>query len=284
MPCSLEYHKTMNYKKMFEYLDREGYKGHDCDNAGLHIHADRKYLGNSVLKQELVISKILYILEKFNDKICRIARRGNTYSKFVGDGNNEKSIAELYKKYKDKGKYVALNLSHKDTIEFRCFKSTLKYETFILTLEFVQDIINFAKQINIEDIETITWDDVMSTFSLELKRYYYNRKEKEEKATNSYLSNTEVYAATSADVSFSGTITVRNGSGINIRSPDDVMTDNSIRANAASMEDINGASDALLRAYYAYSNACNMIDNRAVVTLAQSIENSDEQRNGVSDL
>lgn len=85
MPCSLEFHKNkMNYREMFEYLDKEGYKGHDCETAGLHIHANRSYLGKSRISQELVISKILYILEKFNDEICVIARRDNEYSEFVG--------------------------------------------------------------------------------------------------------------------------------------------------------------------------------------------------------
>lgn len=181
MPCSLEYHKTLNYKQMFEYLDKQGYKGHDADNAGLHIHADRKYLGQTELMQQLTIAKILYILEKFNDEICVIARRNNSYSEFVGNGKDESSIVDLYGKYKNKGKRAALNLQHPETIEFRCFRSTLKYETFILTLEFVQDIINYAKSINIEETEFIQWNDLMDTFSNELKLYYKKRLEKESK-------------------------------------------------------------------------------------------------------
>lgn len=180
MPCTLEFHKNnMNYKELFKYLDEIGYKGHDCENAGLHIHADRSYLGNSELKQQLVITKILYILEKFNNEICVIARRDHEYSKFVGDRNNEKSVVELYNKYKNTGKRVALNLQHENTIEFRCFKSTLKHETFLLTLEFVKDIIDYAKSINIEEIELIQWNDLMNTFSKELKDYYNKRLEKE---------------------------------------------------------------------------------------------------------
>lgn len=102
MPCSLEFHKNkMNYREMFEYLDKEGYKGHDCETAGLHIHANRSYLGKSRISQELVISKILYILEKFNNEICVIARRDNDYSEFAGEKQNEDSIVELYGKYKD---------------------------------------------------------------------------------------------------------------------------------------------------------------------------------------
>lgn len=183
MPCSLEFHKNkMNYREMFEYLDKEGYKGHDCETAGLHIHANRSYLGKSRISQELVISKILYILEKFNDEICVIARRDNDYSEFAGEKQNEDSIVELYGKYKDKGKRAALNLQHKDTIEFRMFKSTLKYETFILTLEFVKDIIDYAKSVDIEEIELAKWSDLMNCFSTELREYYefrYHKKVKD---------------------------------------------------------------------------------------------------------
>ena len=181
MPCTLNYHKQrMNYKELFKYLDELGYKGHDCENAGLHIHADRSYLGSTELKQQLVITKILYILEKFNDEICVIARRNHEYSKFVGKEEAKETLHKLYSKYNDSGKKVALNLKHKDTIEFRCFRSTLKYETFILTLEFVKNIIDYAKQINIEEIELIQWSDLMNTFSEELKEYYNDRLEKEE--------------------------------------------------------------------------------------------------------
>lgn len=185
MPCSLEFHKNkMNYHEMFEYLDKEGYKGHDCETAGLHIHANRNYLGKSRISQELVISKILYILEKFNDEICVIARRDNEYSEFVGSKKEENSLVELYGKYKDHGKRAALNLQHKDTIEFRMFKSTLKYETFILTLEFVKDIIDYAKSVDIEEIELAKWSDLMNCFSSELRKYYEFRYQKKVKDIN----------------------------------------------------------------------------------------------------
>ena len=175
MPCSLEFHKNkMNYRKMFKYLDSVGYKGHDCDCAGLHIHADRKYLGRTKFQQDLVIAKILYIIEKFNDDLCIIARRNNDYSVFCGD-----TAVTLYGKYKNIGKRAALNLQHSNTIEFRMFRSTLKYETLLLTLELVQDIINFSKNISFEGLEDMSWNDLMDTFSDDLKRYYISRRNKE---------------------------------------------------------------------------------------------------------
>ncbi len=180
MPCSLEFHKNkMNYRKMFKYLDSVGYKGHDCDCAGLHIHADRKYLGKTKFQQDLVIAKILYIIEKFNDDLCIIARRNNDYSVFCGDKCASDTAITLYGKYRNTGKRAALNLQHPNTIEFRMFRSTLKYETLLLTLELVQDIINFSKNISFEELEDMSWNDLMDTFSDDLKRYYISRRNKE---------------------------------------------------------------------------------------------------------
>lgn len=180
MPCSLEFHKNkMNYRKMFKYLDSVGYKGHDCDCAGLHIHADRKYLGRTKFQQDLVIAKILYIIEKFNDDLCIIARRNNDYSVFCGDKCTSDTAVTLYGKYRNIGKRAALNLQHSNTIEFRMFRSTLKYETLLLTLELVQDIINFSKNISFEELEDMSWNNLMDTFSDELKEYYISRRNKE---------------------------------------------------------------------------------------------------------
>lgn len=178
MPCSLEVHKTLNYKEMFKFLVDCGYRGHDCENAGMHIHVDREYLGDTKFKQQLVISKIIYILEKFNDDICVIARKNHDYSQFIG-GSNDTPFT-LYQAYKDYGKRAALNLQHDETIEFRCFRSTLKYETFILTLEFVQCIVDFAKTINIEEIESVAWQDLMAKFPKSVQDYYTNRKQRVE--------------------------------------------------------------------------------------------------------
>lgn len=216
MPCTLEYHKKeMKYKEMFEYLDKHGYKAHDTTTCGLHVHADRSYLGKSKLVQQLTISKILYILEKFNDEICVIARRNNEYSRFVGKDEVNESLDVLYNKYKNTGKKVALNLQHENTIEFRMFKGTLKYETFLLTLEFVKDIIDYAKKINIEEIELMKWNDLMDTFSDELKEYYNERLKKEkEKASEKVddkidLANTvEAYGELSTLASYIDSINI----------------------------------------------------------------------------
>lgn len=105
--------------------------------------------------------------------------------RFIGEGRD---YIERYLYPDDpnntKGKRAALNLQHKDTIEFRMFKSTLKYETFILTLEFVKDIIDYAKSVDIEEIELAKWSDLMNCFSSELRKYYEFRYQKKVKDIN----------------------------------------------------------------------------------------------------
>ena len=180
MPCSLRYHKEkMNYKELFKYLDEIGYKGHDCESAGLHVHVNRDYLGETKFQQELVISKILYLMEKFNKEICVIARRSTYYSDFPGDKENVETLFSNFDKYLDKGKNAALNLQHPNTIEFRMFKSTLNYDSFINVLDFVACIVDYARVTSIEDIEFAKWEDFMNVFPNNLKKYYTYRFEYE---------------------------------------------------------------------------------------------------------
>ena len=180
MPCSLRYHKEkMNYKDLFKYLDEIGYKGHGCESAGLHVHVNRDYLGETKYQQELVISKILYLMEKFNKEICVIARRSTYYSDFPGDKENVETLFSNFDKYLDKGKNAALNLQHPNTIEFRMFKSTLNYDSFINVLDFVACLVDYARVTSIEDIEFSQWEDLMDLFPNNLKKYYTYRFEYE---------------------------------------------------------------------------------------------------------
>ena len=82
-------------------------------------------------------------------------------------------------KYLDKGKNAALNLQHPNTIEFRMFKSTLNYDSFINVLDFVACIVDYARVTSIEDIEFAKWEDFMNVFPNNLKKYYTYRFEYE---------------------------------------------------------------------------------------------------------
>ena len=93
---------------------------------------------------------------------------------------------ETYKKAKEKyaGRYVAVNLTNYETIEFRLFRGTLRYETFIATLQLVSEICNTAISLTDKEMENLSWSDFVLRIDkekrselidyLKLKQLYVN--------------------------------------------------------------------------------------------------------------
>ena len=133
-PATLDEHR----KKWSALLDKlpEGLSSFERDNCGLHIHASRKHLS------QLTIGKILaFVNARTNKKfVTELAQR------------NASSYAELktYKQIKHvkypEGRYEALNLTNKATIEFRIFKGNLSKDKVFRALEFVDAIIKFCER------------------------------------------------------------------------------------------------------------------------------------------
>ena len=90
--------------------------------------------------------------------------------------DNEKTIIDKLKVCKSKGRYQAINLENENTVEFRIFKGTLNYNTFLASLQFVVEISKYAKQTELLDIPTTNWRDIfMLTNYSELKNYLNER-------------------------------------------------------------------------------------------------------------
>ena len=182
-PCSLNYHKSLCYKELFKDLVRKGYKSHNTTTCGLHVHVDRKYLGKTNTEIDLTIAKILYLMEKHWDNVGIIARRKNSnYANRYGEEYTNKdsslfNVLTVAKMDAMQGyKYRALNLIHENSIEFRLFKGTLKYESFIATLEFVSNLVNIAKDTTIDNINSITFDEILNYKETEYLLDYYKER------------------------------------------------------------------------------------------------------------
>ena len=81
------------------------------------------------------------------------------------------------------GRYVAVNLENYNTIEFRIFRGTLRYKTFIATLQLVHEICRFAAQLDDKEMEGLSWSEFVSLIPsdkpelidyLKSKRLYIN--------------------------------------------------------------------------------------------------------------
>ena len=80
------------------------------------------------------------------------------------------------KNQKSAGRYHAVNLSNKNTVEIRLFRGTLRYKTFIATLQFTATLVRYAKQVTLTDIWRTTWNDVFYNTEYEELREYLKER------------------------------------------------------------------------------------------------------------
>ena len=186
-PMTLEYHtNTMNWSDVMEMALSLGYRSHQTYTCGLHIHVNRNAFGKDYDTQEDAISRIVHFVEMHWNELLKFSRRTeanmNRWASRYGIANTAK---DTYKNAKAKhcGRYVAVNLENYATIEFRLFRGTLKYKTFLATLQLVDEICNLAIKLSDKELESMSWSDFVGQIDsdkselieyLKAKRLYVN--------------------------------------------------------------------------------------------------------------
>lgn len=144
-PATLKKHKELNWENTLKEMSSSGLRSHDlgAESCGLHVHVSRDFL--TPYKWLLVD----WLVSKHQHEFELIARRKeNHWAKFKKkDGQ---PIKEVFGK--SNGRYHAVNFCNFNTVEFRLFRGTLKYSTFMATLELVGALVHWAKQVRINDI------------------------------------------------------------------------------------------------------------------------------------
>lgn len=165
-PLSYNYMLSLEdeYRNVFTNLINMGYRSHDTDTCGLHFHVTRP-------ENSDIIDRIILFMETYKEEIIRLSRRKSSeissWCNFLSDkryDTDEKTLKSLdyIKKNKETGdRYMALNLTNSRTIEFRIFKGTLNYETFMADFEFVYNLTTLASDLSLP-IEELTWTRVTS--------------------------------------------------------------------------------------------------------------------------
>ena len=75
------------------------------------------------------------------------------------------------------GRYTCVNLQNRDTIEFRIFRGTLKYNTLIATLQLVDRICDAALHLSDEEMKALSWTTfVAGCPQPELVQYFKERR------------------------------------------------------------------------------------------------------------
>lgn len=177
-PATLDYHlNNIAWDKIMHKARQLGYYSHTARTCGLHIHINRAALGTSVEEQENTIGRIVFFFEKFWDKILRFSRRteyqaNHWASRYGGNTENPKETLKSAKS-SGLGRYTAVNLENTFTVELRIFRGTLRYKTFVATLQFVDKLCNDAIKLSDEEFQTMTWSEFVNSIKdmQELKEY-----------------------------------------------------------------------------------------------------------------
>ena len=162
-PASIDYHlKKFPWADVVKRARRLGYTSHAAGTCGLHIHVSRDSLGKSHAAQELTISKLILLLWRHWPKLWKFSRRRDHDTHWCpqqyGDAKPTRAGLDDAKR---KGRYTALNVSLRNTVEFRLFRGTLKLETLKATLQLVDVLIDYAMSNGISRITRARWSEVM---------------------------------------------------------------------------------------------------------------------------
>lgn len=133
-PCTLNYHKNeMGWKVWMKKLLELGCRSHLTRTCGLHVHLSSQGLKTV---HRVRMSLLVYTQQDFFKAVSR--RNYCTYAEYNGD-------KPLKMHGKNTNRYEAINFRNSRTVEFRMFKGTLLYSTFMARVELVHAIYRLSK-------------------------------------------------------------------------------------------------------------------------------------------
>lgn len=188
-PMTLDYHKDYCWADIMHKAVSLGYRSHQTSTCGLHIHVNRTAFSDNREEQDEIISRILYFVEHHWNEMLKFSRRSeytmNRWAARYGYEHTPKAIMDKAKKGNN-GRYAAVNLCNYHTVEFRMFRGTLKYNTFIAAVELVNRICDAAMYNTDESIAKLSWSDFVAGISepelvtyLKERNLYINEKVEE---------------------------------------------------------------------------------------------------------
>ncbi len=126
-----------HYYLLLQALQKEGFRSHDGGHCGLHVHISRRALSDEKW------NGLRRFLSKHGRLFKAISRR-DSFGYCAFDGNDRRNA----------GRYSALNLEPSNTAEFRFFRGTLNWKSFIMSIEVIMSLVDYArdaKKLNVHD-------------------------------------------------------------------------------------------------------------------------------------
>lgn len=161
-PMTLDYHsRTMPWPKLLTTAREMGYRSHQASTCGLHVHVNRNAFGENEEEQEECIARILYFFERHWEELLKFSRRTRPqlvrWANRYGYKEHPKEILEHAKKGCRGERYTCVNLQNEATVEFRIFRGTLKWNTFLATLQLVNRVCDVALYLSDQELKAMSW-------------------------------------------------------------------------------------------------------------------------------
>ena len=122
----------------------------------------------------------MYLVEKHWEELVKFSRRTQSQlDRWASRYGFHNSPKELLKRAKggSVGRYACINLQNEDTIEFRIFRGTLKYNTLIATLQLLDRICDVALYLTDDQVKAMSWTTFASGCTQpELVQYLKERR------------------------------------------------------------------------------------------------------------
>lgn len=171
-----------NFENIFNSVKSHGYVASSA--CGLHFHINKDFFSSDLTSDEYYSSlqKLLTIWDKFWPDLVKLSKRTpQKLYRWAGKYNiSPNSIVDKIVDCNVRGernpsfsKYMAVNLNHNDTIEFRIFSSTLDLDEFYAMLKFVVNVAYTAKYKDDEYIKDCEFQSLISGNNL-TKFYFKN--------------------------------------------------------------------------------------------------------------
>lgn len=159
-PCTLNYHiDSLGWDEIMDKALAYDYLSHDTSTCGLHIHVSKDSFGSNRDTIDLNIAKMVIIFERFWDKIVTFSRRDyeriQTWAKkpsYKFNKDDSENDIKDKSKFSYDDRYSCINLNNYDTVEFRVFRGTLKYNTLIASLQFIDVLMDYVMDATLEDV------------------------------------------------------------------------------------------------------------------------------------
>jgi hypothetical protein len=151
-----------------QIASNSGYKAHDTSTCGLHIHASRCAIRSDTFPDiEENIGKIIALYENNYGEFVKFSRRRqDDLDQWAKRNSYKPQKGEPKKGYvlrSPRDRYRAVNTVPDSTLEFRFFRGTLVPDTVLAAINLVKNMIELAVSTDSDDIDTISFDQIMNT-------------------------------------------------------------------------------------------------------------------------